>query len=177
MGVKRGQCVIGNTQSKISPHRERSISTATGKRDNLCMWFWHDNGPAHFTHAASDHLNPAFMTARLGHGRQHHLATKIPWPGSFGLLFLGSPQESNLWDVCGSRRWYSSYNFSSTRKYSTFQGSLTQCITTWLITSMPIKELVATSLNASCELIETDITQNSAHTVQPINIMKMKWKI
>jgi hypothetical protein len=41
------------------------------------MWFWQDNGPAHFTHVVKDHLNPAFMIARFGHGGRHHLATKL----------------------------------------------------------------------------------------------------
>jgi len=42
------------------------------------MWFWHDNCPAHFTHAVKDHLNPAFMTLDLDVGERHPLATKIP---------------------------------------------------------------------------------------------------
>jgi hypothetical protein len=72
----------------------------------------------------------------------------IPWPGPVWLLFLGSPQESNLWDLSVSRRWYGSYNFCCMWKYSTCQRSLTECIATRFIASMPVTELVATSLNA-----------------------------
>jgi len=46
------------------------------------MWFWHDNGPAHFTHALKDHLNPAFMVARSGCG------DGITWPPKFPDLVL-----------------------------------------------------------------------------------------
>jgi hypothetical protein len=108
-------------------------------------------------------------------GKPHHLATKIPWPGPIWLLFLGSPQEFNLWDLCVSRRWYGSYNFSSMWKYSTCQGSLTECIGTWFIASVPIMELVVASLNPLCEL--KIIPLKILHNVQPISSMKMKWKI
>jgi len=59
-------------------------------------------------------------------------------------------------------------------EYLTCQGFLTECTGTWFIVSMPVTELVATSLNALSELIESNTTKNSAHNVQPINIMKMK---
>jgi hypothetical protein len=53
------------------------------------MWFWHDNGPAHFTHAVKDHLNQAFMIARSERGEAASSGHQNPLTWPYLTSFLG----------------------------------------------------------------------------------------